>query len=128
MRSRTKHHYTIIVRAAYDNDATDADATTYDFIVGGENRILEYNRVEWTPKNIPNGIDSIITRLEDGVGGGCIWDSDVLIVDTDTPHIKKDFEMYGGLKGYFELCCYKREATRVLKTYPVPAFPNPIPA
>lgn len=122
MRSSTKHHYTIIVRAAYDDYATDADATTYDFIVGGENRILEYNRVEWTTKNIPKGIDSIITRLEDGVGGGCIWNSDVMIVDNDNPHIKKEFERYGGLKGYFELCCYKKEATRVLKTYPVPAF------
>jgi hypothetical protein len=50
--------------------------------------------MKWDNKSIPNGIDSVITRMEDGVCG-CIWKNGCMVIDFDNEQVKADIEKYG---------------------------------
>jgi hypothetical protein len=59
---------------------------------------VHYFPIVWDNKNIPNGLDSIITRIEDAnVGGGCIWNNTtgLMVLNMDDPHVKSDIEKFG---------------------------------
>lgn len=59
-------------------------------------KTINYFPIVWDNKNIPNGIDSMITRIEDAnVGGGCIWNSGLMVLNMDEPHVKSDIEKFG---------------------------------
>jgi hypothetical protein len=57
-------------------------------------RQIKYFQMKWDNKNIPKGIDSVITRIEDGVCG-CIWKNDCMVIDFDNDQVKADMEKYG---------------------------------
>lgn len=57
-------------------------------------RRIKYFPMKWDNKNIPEGIDSVITRIEDGVCG-CIWKNGSMIIDFDNEQVKTDIEKYG---------------------------------
>jgi hypothetical protein len=50
----------------------------------------------WDTHNIPDGIDSVITRIEDiNAGGGCIWKNGFMVLNMDDSHIISDIEKFG---------------------------------
>ena len=50
----------------------------------------------WDYNNIPKGIDSVITRIEDiNAGGGCIWNNGFMVLNMDDSQIKSDIEKFG---------------------------------
>lgn len=55
---------------------------------------IKYFPMKWDNKNIPEGIDSVITRIEDGVCG-CIWKNGCMVLDFDDEQVKADIEKYG---------------------------------
>ena len=55
---------------------------------------IKYFPMKWDDKTIPGGIDSVITRMEDGVCG-CIWKNGCMVIDFDNEQIKADIEKYG---------------------------------
>lgn len=55
---------------------------------------IKYFQMKWDNKSIPNGIDSVITRMEDGVCG-CIWKNGCMVIDFDNEQVKADIEKYG---------------------------------
>ena len=55
---------------------------------------IKYFPMKWDNKNIPEGIDSVITRMEDGVCG-CIWNNGCMAIDFDNEQVKADIEKYG---------------------------------
>jgi hypothetical protein len=50
--------------------------------------------MKWDNKNIPEGIDSVITRIEDGVCG-CMWKNGCMVLDFDDEQVKADIEKFG---------------------------------
>lgn len=57
---------------------------------------VHYFPIVWDNKNIPNGLDSMITRIEDAnVGGGCMWNAGLMVLNMDDPHVKSDIEKFG---------------------------------
>ncbi len=57
---------------------------------------VNYFPIVWDNKNIPNGIDSMVTRIEEAnVGGGCIWNNSVMVLNMDDSHVKSDIEKFG---------------------------------
>lgn len=55
---------------------------------------IKYFPMEWDTKNIPDGIDSVITRIEDEVCG-CIWKNGCMAIDFDNEQVKADIEKFG---------------------------------
>jgi hypothetical protein len=55
---------------------------------------IKYFPMKWDNKNIPEGIDSVITRIEDGVCG-CIWKNGYMVINFDNEQVKTDIEKYG---------------------------------
>lgn len=55
---------------------------------------IKYFPMKWDNKNIPEGIDSVITRIEDGVCG-CMWKNGCMVLDFDDEQVKADIEKYG---------------------------------
>jgi hypothetical protein len=55
---------------------------------------IKYFPMEWDTKNIPDGIDSVITRIEDEVCG-CIWNNGCMAIDFDNEQVKADIEKFG---------------------------------
>lgn len=50
----------------------------------------------WDYNNIPKGIDSVITRIEDvNAGGGCIWNNGFMVLNMDDKNLRSDFEKFG---------------------------------
>ena len=50
--------------------------------------------MEWNDKFIPEGVDSAITRIEDGVRG-CLQKNGCMVLDFDDEQVKADIEKYG---------------------------------
>lgn len=62
----------------------------------GKPKTVSYFPIVWDTKNIPNGLDSMITRIEDAnVGGGCMWNSGFMVLNMDEPNVKSDIEKFG---------------------------------
>lgn len=57
-------------------------------------RPIKYFPMVWNDKFIPEGIDSVITRIEDGVCG-CIWRNGCMVIDFDNDQVKADIEKFG---------------------------------
>lgn len=55
---------------------------------------IKYFPMKWDNKSIPDGIDSVITRMEDDVCG-CIWKNGCMVIDFDDEQVKADIEKYG---------------------------------
>lgn len=55
---------------------------------------IKYFPMEWDTKNIPDGIDSVITRIEDSVCG-CIWNNGCMAIDFDNEQVKAGIEKFG---------------------------------
>ena len=55
---------------------------------------IKYFQMKWDNKSIPNGIDSVITRMEDGVCG-CIWKNGCMVINFDDDQVKADIEKFG---------------------------------
>jgi hypothetical protein len=55
---------------------------------------IKYFQMKWDDKNIPDGIDSVITRMEDDVCG-CLWKNGCMVIDFDNAQVKADIEKYG---------------------------------
>ena len=55
---------------------------------------IKYFPMVWNNKFIPEGIDSVITRIEDGVCG-CIWQNGCMVIDFDNEQVKADIEKFG---------------------------------
>jgi hypothetical protein len=55
---------------------------------------IKYFPMKWDNKNIPEGIDSVITRIEDGVCG-CIWKNGCMVINFDDDQVKADIEKFG---------------------------------
>lgn len=50
----------------------------------------------WDYNNIPKGIDSVITRIEDiNAGDGIIWKNGFMVLNMDDSHIISDIEKFG---------------------------------
>lgn len=50
----------------------------------------------WDYNNIPKGIDSVITRIEDiNAGGGRIWKNGFMVLNMDDENLRSDFEKFG---------------------------------
>ena len=50
----------------------------------------------WDYNNIPKGIDSVITRIEDiNAGGGCIWNNGFMVLNMDDKNLRSDIEKFG---------------------------------
>lgn len=59
-------------------------------------RPINFLPMIWDYNNIPEGIDSVITRIEDiNAGGGCIWKNGLMVLNMDDSHIKSDIEKFG---------------------------------
>lgn len=59
-----------------------------------EPKQIYYFPMFWTAKNIPDGIDSVITRMEDGVVG-CLWKNNLMVIDFNNEQVKQDFDKFG---------------------------------
>ena len=55
---------------------------------------IKYFPMVWNDKFIPEGIDSVITRIEDGVCG-CIWKNGCMVINFDDDQVKADIEKFG---------------------------------
>ena len=55
---------------------------------------IKYFPMVWNEKFIPEGIDSVITRIEDGVCG-CIWKNGCMVINFDDDQVKADIEKSG---------------------------------
>ena len=55
---------------------------------------IKYFPMEWNAEFIPEGIDSVITRIEDGVRG-CICKNGYVVIDFDNEQVKADIEKFG---------------------------------
>lgn len=50
----------------------------------------------WDYNNIPKGIDSVITRIEDiNAGDGIIWKNGFMVLNMDAENLRSDFEKFG---------------------------------
>lgn len=59
-------------------------------------KTINYFPIMWDHKNIPNGIDSMVTRIEDAnVGGGCMWNAGLMVLNMDEPRVKSDIKKFG---------------------------------
>ena len=59
-------------------------------------KTVNYFPIIWDNKNIPNGLDSMITRIEDAnVGGGCFWNNGFMVINMDDSNVKSDIEKFG---------------------------------
>lgn len=59
-------------------------------------RPINFMPMIWDYNNIPNGIDSVITRIEDiNAGGGGIWKRGFMVLNMDDKNLRSDFEKFG---------------------------------
>lgn len=85
---RSKKHYAFVYK--------DKHKRKFVCINVDKPKTVNYFPIVWDNKNIPNGLDSMITRIEDAnVGGGCIWNSDFMVLNMDDIHVKSDIEKFG---------------------------------
>lgn len=55
---------------------------------------IKYFPMVWNDKFIPEGIDSVITRMEDGVCG-CLWKNGCMVINFDDDQVKAEIEKFG---------------------------------
>ena len=74
------------------------DQSKRKFICINKNSMKEINFLPmiWDTHNIPKGIDSVITRIEDiNAGGGCIWKHGLMVLNMDDVNIRSNIEKFG---------------------------------
>lgn len=85
----SKHRYGFIYKSMGDN--------TLKCLNVNNPKPIKYFPMKWDNKNIPEGIDSVITRIEDGVcGRGFIEKNGCMVIDLDNEQVvKADIEKFG---------------------------------
>ena len=82
----TKHRYGFVYKSMGDK--------TLKCLNVKNPKPIKYFPMVWNDKFIPEGIDSVITRIEDGVCG-CIWKNGCMVIDFDNEQVKADIEKFG---------------------------------
>lgn len=81
-QTKTRHRYGIIYRDTINKKYICVNVINPEYI--------NYFSMIWNRDHIPKGLDSVITRMEDGTGHGCIWDSRRMVIDMDCLNINVD--------------------------------------
>lgn len=82
----TKHRYGFVYKSIGDK--------TLKCLNVKHPKPIKYFPMVWNDKFIPEGFDSVITRIEDGVCGR-IWKNGCMVIDFDNDQAKADIEKYG---------------------------------
>jgi hypothetical protein len=51
-------------------------------------------KISYDP-NVNNPLSDKINKVEEGFGGGCVWDKEIMTMASDHPHVMEDNEKYG---------------------------------